>query len=336
MDGFDHYSTTVADIDRKWDSASAIAQWESTGGRFGGGAVRMFNTADELRYLVSDITTVVMGGAVKMDHTEDSMDTSSILFQISEGGVATHITVGNHQGFVRAKLGTGGGTILGTSTNKVFFGQTWHYVEMKVVLSASATGSVEVHVDGVQVLNLTSIITSNGGVDVIDRCVWKHLSFINTRWDDTYIADSGNILSDVRIDTIMPDGDGNYTEFGTTIPSSPTTHWDKVEELPDDDDTSYNQGTAANQRDTFTMENLDAITTQTIHAVQQFSLAKHDGTATNFRHKVRIAATDYDSTSQALASAYGYHLNVRETNPNTASAWTESDINGMESGVEQL
>lgn len=336
IDGFDHY-TSAADIDRKWDSGSNISSFDQTAGRFGGGAANLGNTGF-IELTTSGITTIVMGGAIQMSSIHTSPSAGNQLMLLYEAGQVFNISIENNGGYVQASLGSGGAAPLGVSADPVFESNTWHYLEVKVVIAATATGSVEVHVDGTQVLNLTSIVTSNGGNDQVTVSRWTSQGGAGLvyRWDDVYLADSGSILGDVRVDTIMPDGDGNYTELGTTVPASPTTHWDKVEELQDDDDTSYNQGAAANQRDTFTMENLTAITNQTIHAVQQFSLGKHDGTATNMRNKLRISATDYDGASQALTNAYEYYLEMWETNPNTSLAWAESEINGLESGMEQL
>jgi len=332
MDSVDHY-TTAAQLDEKWSSESLITTINTTGGRFGGGAVELDSSSEQITFVVSDLTTVVMGGAISLQNPNKIMDSLNVLLEFAETGVVVNITVGNHLGRVRVKLGGGGGTTLGTSTQQVFRADVFHYLEAKVILGEPSSGSVEVHVDGVQVLNLTGIDTINGGAGVIDRCIFRGQHNVNAFWDDMYI-DTVNILGDSRCDLIMPDGDGNYTEFGTTVGSG--THALNVDEIPPDDDTTYNEGTAVNQRDTFTMANLTAITTQTIHAVQQVNWAKHDGSATNHRLKLRISSNDFDGASQALASAYSYFREVYDQDPNASAAWVESVINGMESGYEEL
>ena len=335
LDSCDHITST-AQADLKTDATTTIDSFTTTGGRFGGGAYVLDHAFDVVTRIIPNHTTIVAGAAFRAANPLDAMDSFNLLLRVGEAGVVDHVTVGLHNGLIRATRGNGGGTVLGTSTARVIRNNKWHFVEAKIVLS-DTVGTVEVHVDGVQVLNLTSQDTLNGGAGVIDRVQWGGVNNGSDTWiDDLYIDDT-NILGDSRIDLIMPDGDGNYTELGTTFPASPTTHWDKVEEIGPDGDTSYNNGTVVNQRDTFTMGNLAAITTQTIHGIQQVTYGKHDGTATNHRSKLRISATDYDGTSLALGSAYGYHLEIWDQDPNAGpGAWVESVINGMESGIEEL
>ena len=345
MDGFDGY-TAESDLVLKWDSGSNITFLQTALGRFGGGAAEVDVSNNEfLLKTILDSTTVIAGGAFKMDRIDDGEDDTNLLIGFDEQGVVSHISLVQHFGFLAVKLGLGDGTELGRTSGVVLTPGVWHYLEMKVFLSNSATGTVEVFLDGFRVINLDTIVTSNGGADVIDRVIFRSPSLNSghdTLWDDCYICDGvggaphNTILGDCRIDQIIPNGDGNYTEFVTTVPSSPATHWDKVEEVPPDDDTSYNNGTAVNQRDTFTMSALTAITSQTIFGVQQVSHARHDGSATNMENRLRISASDFSGVSQALPSSYGYILEVWEDDPNAGPLWTESVINGLESGYEQL
>ena len=197
---------------------------------------------------------------------------------------------------------------------------------------------MDVWVDGINVVSDTTLDTKNGGTGVIDTVQFR-AGNTTKHWDDCYVLDTtgsapqNDALGDLRIDNLMPDGDGNYTEFGTT---TGTPHSGEVDEIPPDSDTTKVTSTAANQRDTFTMANLAAITSQTIFGVQQFSFAQHDGSATNFRNKLRISAADFDGASQAGGAAYGYFLEEWDDDPNAAGAWVESVINGLESGVESL
>lgn len=333
IDSFDHYNNGT-DLDLKWDSSTVIDSVLTAGGRFGGGCAELDGSSDGLRYALSDETTVILAGAVRMDRVNDAMDSGSVLMTFVEAGVTTNIAIGNEFGKCVVKRGTETGTELGRSSDVVFRTATWHFIEARVTLS-NTVGVVVVNVDGVEVINLTNQDTINGGAGVIDLIGYKTLSSIDTRWDDIYIKNDSTFLGDSRIDVLMPDGAGNYSETGTQVGSA--NRHENVDEQYPDDDTTYNQSTAANQRDTFTMDNLAAITTQTIHGVQQFNWAKHDGTATNHRTKLRISSTDYDGASQALASTYDWYLEMWTQDPNAGpGAWTESVINGMESGYESL
>tara|TARA_R110000772_G_scaffold267971_3_gene393608 strand:- start:39036 stop:40052 length:1017 start_codon:yes stop_codon:yes gene_type:complete len=333
MDSCDHLST-VAQLDDKYDPASSASLVIAAAGRFGGTCYEMDNDIEYLRRDFPSTTTMVMGCSFRMDNANVAMSQFDRLMSLEESALQ-HISIGVHYNRIRVNLGSGSGATIQTTLPMVK-SEVWHHLEWKVFLSATV-GTVEVWLDGLQVMNETGQDTTNGGVPEFTQARWfGQNSGRDVRYDDLFL-DSANLLGESRVDLIMPDGDGNYTELGTTFPASPTTHWDKVEELTPDSDTSYNNGTAVNQRDTFTMENLTAITTQTIHAVQQFCYAKHDGSATNFSMRFRISGTDYAGTSQALAAAYAYLLEVSDLDPNAGpGAWTETVINALESGYEEL
>jgi len=333
IDGLD-YASVEAEVLDKWDAGSSIGTFSTSTGRFGGGRVRNSNS-QYLGKSFPGVSTVMVGLAIEFT---ESMLSEATFIQFRED-VDVHIRIrANHQGILTV---THNSIEIGRSIGFAFTTGNWHYVEAKCFVHDS-TGTVEVYVDGVKVIDLGPIDTRNGGsVGEIDEIRFYGHNSRDAYYDDFYIADTSggapqnDILGDLRIDQLMPDGDGNYTQFGTTFPASPTTHWDKVEEIGPDDDTSYNNATGTAEIDTFTMEALAAITTQTIFAVQQFDYLKHDGTAANYRSKLRISGSDFNGASQALTSAYQYLVEMWDTDPNNG-AWTESVINGMESGYEEI
>jgi hypothetical protein len=332
MDGVDHYTTTTA-MAKKWDTVD-VAAIETTGGRFGGGSIRMASTND----IDKDITlstTLVVGFAIKIDGLPNG---SLNLMDFSESAIDQVDINLLASGALHALRG---GTVFGTTAGGVITTDTWHYVEIKIIFD-NMNGQIIIDVDGTNALmtaaNLDTLATGTG----CDNVQFLYAAVGEQHLDDIYILDGtgsapqDDILGDCRIDNLMPDGDGNYTEFDTTFPASPTTHWDKVEEIGPDDDTSYNETTTNTDRDTFMMENLTAITSQTIFGVQQFSYARGTGGSPgNLRNKLRISSTDYDGTGLALTDAvYEYLLEMWDRNPNGDVAWIESVINGMESGYE--
>lgn len=328
-DGVDAYTAT-ADIAKKWNASSGASVSSGTG-RFGGNCLQMAANSFYTEAAFTGAATIVAGGA-----TYRNSIAASGLMQFREG-TTIHIEVG---------IRLSGGIYVKRGFTEIFHGAigaissgVWQEIEIKVNIH-DTTGTVDVWVDGINVVSISGTDTRNGGTGVCDN-VRFFGSSATTRWDDCYVLDTAgsapqnNVLGDARVDTLRPDGDGNYTEFGTVTGGS--THYTEVDDSAPDSDTTKITSTAANQRDTFTMGNLAAITSQTIFGVQHVSYAKRDGTATNFRHKFRISATDYDKGSKALTSAYTYYVDISELDPNAGpGAWVESVINGLESGVESL
>jgi hypothetical protein len=329
QDGCQHYSTE-AQMDTKWDSASDITSIPSTGGRWNTQYLNL-GSSSQLTKTIGSHATYIVGYALYLVQFPSSND---ILIRFREG-TTVHMVIAQDTsgGLVALRAGS-------TEVGRVATGMehdVWMYLEAKVVVADGTSGSVEIHINGAQVANITGVDTRNGGTGVIDN-FQIHGPSGGCRVQDVYAADGSgsapynDILGDCRVDELYPDGDGNYTEFGTT---TGTPHSGEVDETSPDDDTTAITATAVNQRDTFTMANLAAITSQTIFNVQLVSWAKWITGATNFRMKYRRVA-DHDGASQALASAYGYFMEQFNTDPQAGAAWTETNINAMESGVEEL
>jgi len=332
VEGFDHYNTN-AFASLKWDFAS-LSTYQASGGRFGGGSFGQTSTSHAYRQLFSGASTIIAGGAFKYSGT---MGANDDLMEFRDGG-STQVTIeSSGLGQLRALNGFSVSTVLGVTDGGVLIAGQWHWVEVKVFVS-NTVGTVEIRIDGKVVMALTNVDTSFSGGTEIDIITFEGGGF-NGQWDDIYISDlsgsapQNDFLGDGRVDTLYPDGDGNYTEFGTT---TGTPHSDEVNENPPDNSgASVITSTAANQRDTFTMDDLAVISDQTIFAVQQTSYADYDVSATSFRQILRRVA-DHNGGSVALSASRAFHIEVWNDDPQAAAAWTETNVNATESGVESL
>lgn len=93
--------------------------------------------------------------------------------------------------------------LLGTTAAGVVVANTWHYIELSTRLH-DTLGYVVIRVDGVQVLNLTSVDTKSGTFTLFERIEITNSGVGNSAaiWDDLYAAmDStetfrGNIVVD--------------------------------------------------------------------------------------------------------------------------------------------
>jgi hypothetical protein len=153
--------------------------------------------------------------------------------------------------------------------------------------------------------------------------------------------DTGSVLNDligdVRIETIYPDGDGTTTDFTPT--GAGTTNADRVDDgdTGPDDDTTYVESSTVGHIDLYTMENLSTAAISTVHAVQAVNFSKKDDAGTRtVRNLVRTGTTTDNGPSGGLNEAYNYFTNILEEDPDTATTWTESGVNGVEVGHEVL
>jgi hypothetical protein len=123
----------------------------------------------------------------------------------------------------------------------------------------------------------------------------------------------------------------NSIGFDTTYPSSPTTHYDKIDEVTHDDDTTYNTAVTNADRDVFGIGDLSGIVgTPVFHVVIHYwSMRAATGTS-SMDVGLRIGSTDYVGINDVTAGAAYAELTYEWTiSPATSSAWTESEINSV-------
>lgn len=335
MDGADHYAT--ADLYNKWTNfwgGGANLSINATAGRRGGGALQGLNDSrgPEKTVTTASDTCIVgfayksaalPGGTVEFIHISDS----------SVQHITVNITVA---GLFEVRRGATFGTVLGTSSVGLTAG-IYTYVEVKVKIS-DTVGTVEIRLNGsaTPILNLTGQDTRNGGTAGWSR-VGVAPSINSTGYiDDLYIADAAgslnnDFLGDVRVDAHYPTANGNT---GNSTPSTGTDRAATVDETAPNT-TDYNTLTAINDKDTLVLANLIP-TGSVIKGIQTSAYAlKTDAGAASLALVTRSGGTDYDGASVALATAYNYVNEVRETDPATAAAWTETNFNALEIGYKR-
>jgi hypothetical protein len=328
MDGVSHYAT--ADITKKWSSASN-ASVVSGGGRRGGGALTLtLSTGSITKILPSAISTVIVGFAF---NANSGTSGSGDLIRFGDGATV-------HAGLliddVNMRIGCfrSGGGVFAYSANNSVPASGYIYVECKVTIS-DTVGTFEVRIDGATVINLTGLDTRNGGNPTLDRIILRAGMYNGGRFCDIYANDTtgsvnNNFLGDVRIDTIFPNADGTYSQF---TPSTGTSHYALVDESTPNT-TDYNDGANVGDRDSYAMQNLTALASQTVHAIQVLAaISKDDAGARSAATMVRSGSTNSDGTSVALSTSQGYISKIHETNPDTSSAWSETTVNALEAGA---
>lgn len=334
FDGFDHYAT--ADLLKKW-TAGTTGNTITANGRSGGFALTgtLAGSTWLSRTIGGAQDTMIVGMAVK---PTNSMSGSSALGLIRFlEGATVHVSITTDgTGVINAYRGSGT-TLLGSSAAGVLTTGSFLYVEAKVKVH-DTTGTVEVRVNGVTVLTLTGQDTRNAGASgIIDTINVGPFASINpqpTYIDDVYVCDttgtaSNDFLSDAVVETLFPDGDGNYTQL---TPSTGPTHYTLVDESTPNT-TDYNSSNTAGNKDTYTMGAMSG--SFTVHGVQVLVAAlKDSASASSASTTVRSGSTDADGTSTALATTQSYLRDIWATDPATAAAWTQSAVNALEAGMK--
>ncbi len=221
------------------------------------------------------------------------------------------------------------GTVLGTSSAGVIAANTWHYIECEVTIS-DASGVFKVYVDGVQVLNLTSVDTKNTANAYASSIKFGASANItqNIDIDDLYVNDAATKLGERRVETLYPTSD---VAQGFAR-SSGAVNYSLVDEAQVNGDTDYVQGSTVGDVDTYGFGDLSG-SPATIDAVQFTSFAvKTDATARSIALQIKSGATTSDGSNYALAASYTKIERLTTVDPNTAAAWTAANVNAVQGG----
>lgn len=241
-----------------------------------------------------------------------------------------------------------GSVYLGSSIQGVR-SNVWSYVEFKWLIHDSA-GSFIIRVNNVEVFSFTGD-TSASSFSQSFTNKWNAVRYLQlasnaataggdhpTFWMcDSYLADltgSGDdirdFIGDCTVDKIVPNGAGNVAGW-TPLAGN---NWDNTEEVPPDDDTTYNSTAAPTTRDSYNFQNLPAGTEPIGFQVLIYARKETAGAAV-LKPTYREGGVTYDGPGQGIATPdeYRYLIQPYDVNPATGLRATEAELNAAEFGV---
>jgi len=330
MEGFDHLS--AAQLPSKgWSVVMNIVA-----GRFGGQAAQVtYSTGTSSRALPGAYSTYIHGQALLLPYA--AIETVIALRSGATNVVRlTTVTSGPNVVF---RLINASGTVLATGTTPIR-ASVWYYVEMKVVVHASA-GTVELRLNGSSTAecSATGVNTGSSNIDNVLLSA-EYYSGMVTQSDDMYGVDTtgsaptNTWLGEVRVCTLIPNGNGANTAWGGTGTGG-FGEWDDI--TAHDDDTTYVSSSTPGDRETSTLTDLSAATS-TVFAVQTNLVARKDDAGTRtIAPVVVIGGTPYDgTTTAALSSSYADYTQLYDRLDPSGATWTASTVNAMETGVKEI
>ncbi len=329
IDGFDKYSTS--EISQKWPTIAGSPTINATGGRDGTGAL-ILDAAGEYvqRSLPSNYATLVVGARVKVSSIASNTD---YLYFLDAGTNQVKIRI-RTDGKVEAFRGT---TSLGSSSTAPIAAGTSYYLEAKVTFHGS-TGIVSIYVDGSLVLSLTGQNTISTANAYANQIRFNCDAALTVTIDDVYTLDTSgsapqnDVLGDVRVDTVIPDVDGTYEQFALSAGTDSFALLDDA--APDGDSTEIHSSTVGDKT-TLGYAAMPSVSGGTILGVQVGIVARKDSAGSRqIKAKTRTGGSDYAGSGQALSTSYLWYGEIWATNPNTAVAWSETEVNAAEFGVE--
>jgi hypothetical protein len=347
LEGFDTYNGTdfntgVAvkwDLDRYNNNYPALS---TTAGRLGGQAFRVWYTGGSTacgggsRQFTTPTSTIAAGFAFRTSnrsgHAQAILPTIFGVYSTGEGRWYDLLCV-NINGAISAfrAYGSNDGVFLATSPDDVIQNNVWHYIEVELVIDSTA-GRVKVKVDGNTVINATGLNTSAGGAGTVDRVVLAGTNgggaTVQTDFDDLYVTDDAMSLGERRVETLIPTAD----VVKGFVPNAGTTNYTQVNELPNNGDIDFVQGTNVGDRDTYDFSNLSS-NAAAVDAVQFVAYAKKTDAATRgIALQAVSGGNTFDGPTTNLTASYMKLERLMNTNPNTGGAWSFGTVNALRGG----
>lgn len=344
-DSFDHYSTT--EIDKKWTQQfSASVQGSGRHGNcifFASG----LSSSSQISKTIDYQTKWVVGFAYKLPSSSSGLTGSGTIYGLDNCGVRLCSLTINPDSTL-CLLDSTNTLIPGSLSTATFPFDTWQYVEMRTELSTDGLNiglNVTVRLNGVDIIGplnadskmpILSVITqaANANQHIFQG---MHGDPSGAFIDDLYIVDgngsNNDFLGDVEIGFIVPDAD---VSTGMSIqPTSPTTHFDKVDENPPDYDTSYIYTNGSGVADDFKFQPI-ANFSGTIPFVQYLLFArKDDEGSVGIQHTVGGSPRGTVTPIKSLSDQYLYYLTQMDNNPaQGGNAWTVANFNAQDFGVQ--
>ena len=221
-DGLDTYGGDVANM--------LVSQWSACNGSLTTSNPRTGTYC--LRFAQNDFARIAYGAAKTtviscFAYRTDSVPAGDMLqfWRFKDAANSPQVTIGTTStGAIRAMRGDWDGTLLGTSADLVIGAGAYYFIESKVTINGS-TGSVEVRVNGVTVLNLSGINTQATGLATTSQWDIGHRSAGSSQFfnvDDFFLLDdTGTYLNDFIGDHAVVedvvDADGAFADWTSNI-----------------------------------------------------------------------------------------------------------------------
>lgn len=337
LDGFDLYGSLNAFQSRYFLNNASGALIDTDGGRFGGGAIRLFS-ANRFFTLSLDesLPYVCLGMAFKF---VDPLVNSSSLIGVSR----TTSTGASGNYHCVARLGSDGTLSLHDQANATVDAtasgfltiNNWYYIELR--FSRLDAGYAEVLINGSVVLSGNADYRHS--LSDLMFAVWGCSGTMDTFIDDVFVASDLSVIpashGDVKVTTLLPNSDTLQSDW-TPLSGSGFSNINDALGTDGDGDTTYISTNTIGHKSEFDMEDLPESPDAILGIQVSGRSKKSDAGLATVRNYIDSNGTEaVGNTYPPSETSYTLHTDVFETDPNTAGAWTEAAVNAVKLGVER-
>ncbi|GAB4565374.1 MAG: hypothetical protein Kow0047_15940 [Anaerolineae bacterium] len=219
---------------------------------------------------------------------------------------------------------------------------TWFHIGVDVKIDASA-GWIYVYKDGVLVLNYDgNTATAGAAVNAISfpggaNNGWNLYIYVDdVVIDDTTGESAPAKVPDRRFVLLTPNANGDASGW-TGSDGNNVDNYQLVDETPPNGDTDYVYAQAAGLQDLYNLTTYTVPNDMVIAAVISLAVARKAAAEDDVQIKplIKAGTTVAAGDPQDLPTSYSTPVWSRwTTNPDTGLAWTQSDIDSLQAGIE--
>ena len=239
--------------------------------------------------------------------------------------------------------GASNGSVLTTGGTPFTYGSGVRYIEIKVKVHSS-TGTVEIREDEVVLWSATGVDTQQGATAIANSCsiLSATASNVTTNWKfrDVYICGTdgsanNNFLGVFKTGVKTVSGAGNSAQFTANGAATPRECVDDGTTV--DNDTTYASSATAGQQDTHALTSSGLTSGAVIRGTQtNIVMRKDDVDPRSGAAVIRSGSTDYPQTTLSLGTSYVLDRLIQEVDPNTSSAWLQTNLDAAELGYKVI
>lgn len=227
----------------------------------------------------------------------------------------------------------GGGTLLGTTSVSLAL-NTRYRIGWKVVANTS-TGSSIIQINEIERLNISGVNTAGAGTTTLNVYAiggdihqdGQHLDYDNVVLSSDAFHGEATVLED------LPTGTGDADD-GVATGAADTRQ--AVDDSTPDDDSTYSALQNVGDKFLLTFANLPSGVEVVACGALTWAEKSAAGTG-KFKLDEKISGTEYLSSNEAAPSnaSYAYFVDLSDVSPASSAAFTESEVNAMQVGIER-
>lgn len=325
-----------------WVGTNAAAYGGTDSGAGGIGSYIQLNESDSTQTPIADLATGLVLFRIQSSNIKNNNHVEVVqLYESTTPATQLSLSILQDGKLVITRGTYGSGTVLATSGAKRMREGLIYHVSWFFEIANSTTADRVLKVNGEDWITVSSgSDTQNSANAYVSSAYFSHANNIEGNVKimdyihlDTTGSKNNTHIGQPRMVPCYANAVGDATDFTGSDGNSVNNH-ELVDEVGvADDDTTYIESDTNGDRDCSNIESLHG-TAATIYFVQLQSLTKHtDAGSRTYKNYARISSTNYDQAEKYPDATYAWEFDVLDDNPNTATAWTNSDIDSLQVGI---